>query len=285
MARGWVVLVVFVLLLVLFGYLLSDSIHTWIKGKLVDLSTSPSETKTTRLFLPLFIYPSADYRLVGAAMKTLQGRLDVIVNPNNGTDALRAPNTDFVAGLDSMKVAAADQWHTLHGYVATGYGKRDINQVKAEITGYLTGWNRWVGHIFLDEVGEFQDAGRTISNTAYYREICAFIRGLSSAARIILNPGVPIGEALTTLPGVEATIMFENSVSAWGASKTLTGDKARNIAIVNLYPEPPSGDTTNISQMLKEMSDKGYDRVYLNDKDVYHKALSKFFTRLVDSLS
>lgn len=121
--------------------------------------------------------------------------IDVIINPSNGAGAARL--TNYANGIVTLKSAGIG----VFGYVATGYGTRNINAVKSEIDA----WQLWYAPngIFLDEVTNTND-GVAIG---YYNELYNYIR--AKGLKVILNPGAM--STASYLAIADAVCVFENT--------------------------------------------------------------------------
>ena len=90
-------------------------------------------------------HAASAYASIAEATRTFEETI-VILNPNNGHDALKKPNADWIAGIDALKRSKV----RIVGYVHTNYGKRQLEEIRKEIEGYAE--NRWgVEGIFVDE--------------------------------------------------------------------------------------------------------------------------------------
>ncbi|MBD2202462.1 VCBS repeat-containing protein [Calothrix sp. FACHB-1219] len=118
-----------------------------------------------------------------------------------------SPNSDYIKGLADLRNAGV----AIAGYVWTNYGKRDIEEVKADIDLYQDYYN--VNSIFLDE------AANTASQVNYYKELHDYIINTSKLDKVILNHGTqPDSRYLSELPNANLVI-FENQIG-WTTAPT-----------------------------------------------------------------
>jgi len=234
-----------------------------------------------RLIVPIYIYPSnpyTDYTTVGASMLSLLGRVDVIINPNNGDDALSAANSDWIGGLNALQTAASTSWSAtnIYGYTYTQYGARSLATVKAVIAGYIANnWNLWVGGgIFLDEVSNDPD------DFEYYTELIDYVLSLNPNLTVILNPGVALYENLATYTGVSCVINQE------GASSSLINYTPANYQLYasdrNHYASISTGeaDETLLPYYFNLNRTKNFGRFYVTSAANYN-TLSSDYAALV----
>lgn len=233
--------------------------------------------KPPRLFLPLYIYPSnvIAYERAGKAMLDLDGNMDIIINPTNGEDSKKQPNSDWVRGLDALKSAAGSYWSesNIYGYVYTLYGKRDISAVKADIKGYITnGWNKWMsGGIFIDEVPTTND------KLAYYQELVNYTKSLNPKLKVILNPGQTTTSEYESM--ADSIMSYETSSNLLATYKPsslqLNGsNKNKFIAIILPVEKDPA-------VLLGTLSNFKFGRLYITKT---FTSLPVYFDELVNKL-
>jgi Spherulation-specific family 4 len=154
--------------------------------------------------VPLYIYPqiidgqSNWLPLVEAARKI---PVVAIINPNSGPGG--KPNSDYAQGLKLLQQGGVK---TI-GYVATNYGKRPIEQVKADVDLYNAHFN--VQGIFLDE------GASAPQQLSYYGEIYRYIKSKKKLQQVIVNPGTHIDEAYFSKPVTDQAVIFENFGREW----------------------------------------------------------------------
>ncbi len=242
------------------------------------------EVPRMRLLLPLYIYPSpgkTDYILAGQAMKTLSGRMDIIVNPANGTEATSPPNRDWVAGLDQIKTNAGTSWHSLHGYISTKYGNRSKETAKAQMTGYVTLWSKWVGNFFFDEV--------SLSETkfAYYAELAAHAQKILPGSKVILNPGVVgaiLPPQLSTITGVASAVIFETGRDAWYKMEPQPEPQSMNSVIIALSPTFDPVNNSADASLLVDIKAKNIGSLFVNHLDCNYDSLPPYWDSLVEAV-
>jgi hypothetical protein len=130
------------------------------------------------------------------------------MNPGNG------PGTDITANADYTR--AIDYCHgkkqRVIGYVYTDYGKRPIDQVKADIDKYFKLYK--VDGIFLDEMSN----RATKSLKAYYRTLYTYTRAKTTGTETVVgNPGAAastawqLGAARGTKRVADIVVTFEGT--------------------------------------------------------------------------
>ncbi len=153
-----------------------------------------------RIMIPLYVYPSwyspASYAWDDVAAAGSKVPVTAIINPNNGPDG-GPPNADYVHGLNDLRNGGV----TLLGYVATGYGARDLVAVKADIDLYDAYYN--INGIFLDE------ANNTTNHLAYYLNLYAYIKSRTNLSEVVINPGIETAENYISAPAADTAVIFE----------------------------------------------------------------------------
>jgi hypothetical protein len=148
-------------------------------------STRPvaAVTSPLQLIVPAYFYPSGEglkswQRMIDAAARV---RIVTIANPANGPGEQRNPDYFLITQ------AASDKGVRVIGYVATGYAKRPLSEVKNEIDR----WIEFYPHIsgfFLDQQSP---SGQNIN---YYIKVRDHARQRIKSALIITNPGAMCDE-------------------------------------------------------------------------------------------
>jgi hypothetical protein len=233
---------------------------------------SPRRSRcATRLVFPVYIYPSggglAAYGTAGAFMEGLKGRVDVVINPNNGNDALFVPNSDWVTALGSVQSAAGAYWdsgRTVFGYVYTQYGARAIADVKACIAGYYAnGWNT-NGGIFVDEVSAAP------GDLAYYAELDAYMQANEFEGGLMLNTGVAGGAGpFSALSSVVAVVTCEtDNLAAYtpNATQLADTDSSKYVGMANTL----GGGSAAAVAAMKHLRGLRFGRVYVTNYANYN---------------
>lgn len=108
----------------------------------------------TGILLPLYVYPGTN-AAIWAPLKTAitaypSVQWQIIINPNNGPGTKPSspyPDTNYIAGIKALKKYSNVK--TL-GYVHTSYGRRPVNDIRADINNY-TNWSSYTnGDISMD---------------------------------------------------------------------------------------------------------------------------------------
>lgn len=202
---------------------LVDGTNALTEYRLVNpLASQSSLNLTNRLYIPLYIYPGVApggtvetaYVPVGEAFVTLEGRVDVVINPSSGfltPPDLVAPNSDWVTGLNAMETAAGAFWSNrqCYGYISTDYANNisptTIAEIIPRIDNYFTnGWELWVGMIFFDEVSTDP------ADYEFYEILLDHIALNYPGVKVTLNPGTALYDQLVNHPLVQNVISLEN---------------------------------------------------------------------------
>ncbi|CAD5924697.1 hypothetical protein NO758_00888 [Planktothrix agardhii] len=166
----------------------------------------PEHLTQMQLLIPLYSYPtwynSQTYfwpEVVKAAQKV---PVTAVINPNNGPGG-SPPNQDYVKGLKDLRQDNI----TILGYVATNYGKRDIQEVKSDIDIYSKYYN--LQGIFFDEAASGAD------KLDYYQEIYNYTKAKPNLDTVVLNQGTHPDEGYLSKPAADIAIIFENYSKEW----------------------------------------------------------------------
>ncbi|SNX87920.1 related to Spherulin 4 precursor [Melanopsichium pennsylvanicum] len=176
-------------------------------------------TSIPRIILPLYIYPnpkSVWEPLFTAIKSNPTVAFTIIINPNSGPGKTNSPASNYVAAIENLRsVVAPGQVVRLIGYVPTGYGKRGVDKVKADVNRYA-GWPSAVkmDGIFFDE---------TITSSQYlskYTQYTALVKNIKTWANnstpgiTVLNPGTwPQDPHFFNIPGADHIVIYEDKLS------------------------------------------------------------------------
>lgn len=106
-----------------------------------------------------------------------------ILNPASGPSSARDPNYLNDAGVGPL-ADFRNAGGITHGYVATTFGDRPIDEVKADIDAYVSGhYAGFVDGIFFDEMSN------DLADVGYYQELHSYVQSQQPGARTIGNPG------------------------------------------------------------------------------------------------
>lgn len=110
-------------------------------------------------------------------------QLHAIFNPASGPGTARDGNYLDGSGQGPLN-DFINAGGISHGYVATGFGTRNIADVKADVDAYLSGhYQGFVSGIFFDEMSN------DLADVGYYQELNAYVQSISAGARTFGNPG------------------------------------------------------------------------------------------------
>ncbi|MCI0557056.1 MAG: spherulation-specific family 4 protein [Nitrososphaera sp.] len=157
----------------------------------VDAATA----SPTGIIVPLYSYPGDTWdELVRIKNNSPGVPIIAIVNPSNGVGSVKNP--DYVSGINEFKSAGI----IVLGYVWTDYAKRDISQVKSEISKY----KNWYA---VD--GVFFDAMSNGQRKAYYYKNLSNYANSKGLEYTIGNPGTDTREKY--IGTVDSIVIHENA--------------------------------------------------------------------------
>jgi hypothetical protein len=165
-----------------------------------------------QLLVPLYIYPS-DLSASGAwsSVAKASDSLSVvaIINPASGPGVSSQPDQNYVDGIRIL----LDKGVHVIGYVATGYGTRNISLVQRDVdtyAGWLSAYR--VGGIFFDE------ASNDPSMVMYYQALYNYTRKqFGCHSKIIINPGavLPAVYMDSQVRSADTAVIFEDTYAQW----------------------------------------------------------------------
>ncbi len=161
----------------------------------------PRSGSATEL-VPAYFYPSgAGLRCWDRLARDARSiNIEVILNPASGPGTIPDPN--YVAVVDKLRTAGG----RVFGYVATGYGNRDMTSVNGDIDRYMLFYN--INGVFIDEMANTQE------RLPYYEKLYEHIKSVHSDLKVIGNPGMPY-----TLEGylraADTLVIFEGSIALY----------------------------------------------------------------------
>eukprot|EP00752_Nemacystus_decipiens_P003633 g3348.t2 len=191
-----------------------------------------------KLLVPLYIYPTRDGQLAREwqQMKEAQEAgvpVVAIANPGSGPGT-EDDRSSYELGMQAL----CDSGVEVIGYVASGYGKRDENQVKDDIDRYKEWYGRWVSGIFLDEsahqADEISDGDGLMC--ARYKGYTQHVREkIGEAATVVMNTGMMLTEAALT-EGVGGGVV-------WNVLENSRESMEKDFGKVQRRRPPPAGMT------------------------------------------
>ena len=137
-----------------------DDWNYLINGNPNDQSNQDGPTNPFSLLIPAYVYPKSNGQMA-QAYKTLNESAHlypdiehvIVLNPNNGYQAINPPNIDWAPVIDMfVETNKITNNIKLIGYVSTLYGNLDSaheQTVKDQITGYYNDWS--CTGVFYDE--------------------------------------------------------------------------------------------------------------------------------------
>ncbi len=175
---------------------------------LVATSLGRVRTGPTIALVPAYFHPSG-HGLDAWNQLTRDARsvkIQAILNPANGPGERR--DSSYVSAVNRLRSAGG----TVLGYVFTGYGKRDITMVVADIDKYERYYN--INGIFVDEMAS------TGEKLPYYQELYRIIKERNPDFQVTGNPGMPF-TLESYLETADTLVIFEGSSSTHADFKPL----------------------------------------------------------------
>lgn len=161
-----------------------------------------------RILCPLYKYPewynSSNYRFWdNVANASSRVPITVIINPDNGPGN-GPPNSDYQQGLATLR---SGKNITIVGYVYTEHGRRNLEEVKADVDLYAQYFE--IDGIFFDQVASGPKEFK------YYKELYDYVKksNFHVDKKVIINPGNRIYERYISSPVCDITVIFESHLT------------------------------------------------------------------------
>ena len=211
----------------------------------------PSIVCPARVLVPAYFWDAVQWDKIIATTKPC----DIIFNPSSGP---YGENYQLSTGwsrvwFDPKLAAVTQRGHSVFGYVATGYGKRALADILAEVDAYIQYWG--VSNFFFDEVAGTPEA------FAMYQTLYAQVKSKAANAVIILNAGV-LSDSLVLYFGLGSSVRivtYENTQKQWSSRYRPSWHKSymnRSYALVHTC------SSSNATQVLGECATEGYLGAY-----------------------
>ncbi len=153
-----------------------------------------------RLLVPAYFYPAGERMKDWERLFTASATVPIvaIVNPASGPG--KTADANYVKLLDRSK---RFEKLTLIGYVHTSYGKRGLEEVKADVDNWVKLYPAIQG-IFFDE--QASGADRVEYQTTLYK----YVRAKRGLKLVITNPGTVCVEKYLSTPATDVACLFES---------------------------------------------------------------------------
>jgi hypothetical protein len=158
-----------------------------------------TEEPRVRLLVPAYFYPAGEGLKDWERLFTGSAQVPIvaIVNPASG------PGKDADANYVKLLQRAKEHKNlTPIGYVSTAYGKRKVDDVKADVDRWLKLYPSIQG-IFFDEQASGAD------HLDYYAALYAHVRTEKKLSLVLTNPGTVCAEGYLSRPVTDSAVLFE----------------------------------------------------------------------------
>ena len=167
--------------------------------RLLNAQEKAESSPHVRLLVPAYFYPAGDGlkhwdRLLAAADKV---PVVAIVNPASGPG--KKADANYVKLLERARKTKI----TLIGYVSTSYGKRTLDEVKADVERWLQLYPHSITGVFFDEQASGAD------KVDYYAALRTHVRNNSKLGLVVTNPGTVCDAAYFDKPATDTACVFE----------------------------------------------------------------------------
>jgi Spherulation-specific family 4 len=188
--------------------------------------------------VPAYFYPS----YLGSPwddLNTAAARIPIeaIMNPDSGPGP--SLNSDYVTAVENLQAAGGK----VIGYVATGYGARDAQDILDDVASYV-GWYG-VDGIFLDEMGN-EDG--PLDYAGLYQSIKAFAADAGIQLHVVGNPGEPFSQAY--VDAADTLVIFEGPYANSDPSGASYQDFPNEGPYAGLTPWWDSGSRCQIANIV-----------------------------------
>jgi len=211
--------------------------------------------------IPAYFYPTEDDFLKLINAKTVRTQV-IILNPDNGPSGIA--DDDYKDAIRRLLLKGKIPI----GYVYTGYGRRDINDIKSDIDRWYKFYPNIRG-IFLDEVSDNEEF------IALYATLYKFIRS-KYRGMVVINPGTNFSKELINF--CDYAVVFEGSpdeLSNFVVDKSLLPCSDKLVFLVCGVKD------NEFEEILNDVIEKGIKNIYITDDTLPNPwdTLSKYFER------
>lgn len=202
-----------------------------------------------KILIPLYSYPnwydtSYEWKKIPPSSDTY-----AIINPQNGPSTKMSEN--YKRGIEDLNKNKIN----VIGYVYTGYGKRPLTSVKADINVYSTKFKGLKG-IFFDETSTDP------KKIAYYRNLANYAKskGLSF---VVLNPGITTDKTYVNSGIADLIVSYEESEENWKNNFPKTSNAETRKTKLGVLLHDAKG--ANLKTNLELAKQRGFSFVYFTD--------------------
>jgi hypothetical protein len=217
-----------------------------------ELTAAEPEVKL-RLLVPAYFYPAGDglkawENLLAAAEKA---PVVAIMNPASG------PGKEADANYVELLKKAAKSKATVIGYVSTGYAKRKLADVQADVDQWRKLYPSVAG-IFYDEQASAEE------HVPYYVQLYKHAYAVQQNKLVITNAGTECSEEYVLKPATDAVCLFEGPQPLSAAKYPKWSSSSPEKVAVLSYKVT---DATQWKACLKFAQDKKFGYVYVTDAE------------------
>ena len=204
------------------------------------------------IVVPAYFYPSLGSDWDDLAIAAEKVSITAILNPNSGP-GIRS-DANYVRAIDKLRGSGG----RVIGYVPTGYGNREIDDVVADINAYHDFYQ--IDGIFVDEVNNVGAQGVL----TYYRTVYDHVKSLDSSWEIMGNPGTNTAEAFLALPAFDRLVISEEFASLYADFQASDWVAHReSSSFVHLIHS--ESDTTSMAAHLEYAVSQNAGGIYITD--------------------
>ena len=200
------------------------------------------------LMVPAYFYPSpgSDWDRLAAAASRVP--LVAIMNPASGPGNATVADPQYTRAIRAVRQAGG----RITGYVSTAYGKRPVNDAKADIRRYHDLYA--LDGFFLDEMAN--DGGTVTAD--YYSELYGEIRRLKPTYHVTGNPGTQTQEVYLSRPTVDTVVTFENGSGYAGTAIEAWNRRYPSHRFCHLLHSVPREDELTRAVALAQQRNAGF---------------------------
>ena len=201
-----------------------------------------------KIIFPGYVYPGRKWDQM-IEKESEDSHITQIANPHNG------PSTQVNEDYRKYITKAIDAGMDVVGYVATGYGKRIIKDIRTDVDRWYQFYPNIKG-IFFDE------ASNKLEFVEHYRELCDYARSKNRDSHVIthLNPGTKSIPEYDDVADVVFTFeSYENTWLETEPQEYIKNDKNpyNHAALVHT--------STQLEKSLQKAVDNNYGYIFVTD--------------------
>ncbi len=215
------------------------------------------EANRFHLLIPLYTYPDIEdsngvwQRVI--ELKRSYPDIDIVAIANQSNGDFDHKSNSYAQAIPML----VENGIKVIGYVYTGYGNRDIDDVKTNIDSWLEYYkDLGIEGIFFDEVSDEKE------DLDYYKELSEYAKS-NGMDFVVLNPGTTTDKAYFDANIADVIVSYENPYRSWRDNLPSTlNEPTKNTKLSLLIYEMEGDKTEELFNFAKE---NNFDYLYFTE--------------------